>query len=244
MKKRKKMINTIKIVIVVLMAVAVAFSALAPVFGETLDAEERRKTVLERVRETANSIIPKKDEEVVDEEDIEEKVEARERIKTEAREGIAVAMERLQEISKDVLAVPEEVIKTVQTRGVPAGFSFGNMLREKAMGEAVRYLQRALNTDPETRVAEIGGGSPGNETTYFGPNTKQALIKFQRKHGVSATGILDSQTRSKINEVLERGVTVREAGEKDMESIRERFNEVVQMVKQLREKMGQIDVED
>ncbi len=241
MKKRKKMINTIKIVIVVLMAVAVAFSALAPVFGETLDEKSRKEKVFEKVRETVDAIIPEKAQERLDEEDVREKTEEREVARKEVREGITVAMEKLQEISKDVLAVPEEAIRTVQTRGVPAGFSFGYELRERATGEAVRYLQRALNTDPETRVATSGGGAPGNETTYFGSDTKQALIKFQRKHGLSATGILDSPTRVKINEVLQRGVTVREAGEKDMESIRERFNEVLQMVEQLRERLSKID---
>ncbi len=233
MKKRKQMINTIKVVIVVLMAVAIAFSALAPVFGEALDEKNKKELTIEKVRDTVST--------VVHQEEIEEDAKEREVARKEVREGITVAMEKLQEISKDVLAVPEEVVRTIQTKGVPADFSFSYELRERATGEAVRYLQRALNTDPETRVATSGGGSPGNETNYFGPNTKQALINFQRKHGLSATGVLDSQTRTKLNEVLQRGVTIREVGEKDMESIRERFNEVVQMVRELREKINILD---
>ena len=209
MKKRNKTINTIKIVIVVLMAVAIAFSALAPVFGETVAVTTQEAT--------------------------------RTRIREEARENIAVIREKLTEIAEDALTVPRETTRTARVQGVPAGFLFGYELRERATGEVVRYLQRVLNVDPQTRVAISGGGSPGNETTYFGPRTKQAVIGFQQKYEISATGIIGAQTRAKLNEVMQKGVSITEKTEEGLVEIRRRFTEVVQMMKQLREKLDQLD---
>jgi len=80
------------------------------------------------------------------------------------------------------------------------------------LGEDVRELQRFLNADTETRVASAGVGSAGNETDYFGPATKHALIKFQEKYRTevlipvgltSGTGILGAKTREKISTLLE-----------------------------------------
>lgn len=57
-----------------------------------------------------------------------------------------------------------------------------------------------LNTDKETKVSETGAGSPGKETRYFGSKTKQAVIRFQKKHGiVPATGFVGPLTREYIN---------------------------------------------
>lgn len=79
-------------------------------------------------------------------------------------------------------------------------------------GEDVRELQRFLNTDIETRVAGAGAGSTGNETDYFGPATKSALIKFQEKYRAdvltplgltSGTGILGAKTREKVSALLD-----------------------------------------
>ena len=84
--------------------------------------------------------------------------------------------------------------------------SFTRTLKLGMRGEDVRSLQIFLNADVETRVAETGVGSNGNETDYFGPATKRALIKFQEKYRaeiltpiglVSGTGIFGAKTRAK-----------------------------------------------
>ncbi len=66
-------------------------------------------------------------------------------------------------------------------------------------GEDVKKLQQLLNTDIETRIAPTGAGSPGNETTYFGPATKAAVIKYQKKYNISPTsGYVGPLTRGKL----------------------------------------------
>ncbi len=65
-------------------------------------------------------------------------------------------------------------------------------------GEDVRVLQKLLNT-LGFLVAESGPGSPGNETTSFGPLTRDALAKFQAANGISpASGYFGPITRAFI----------------------------------------------
>ncbi len=74
----------------------------------------------------------------------------------------------------------------------------------------VRYLQIILNSDPYTQIASVGPGSPGQESSYFGGLTNQAVMKFQTKYAAEVlfpsgiykpTGIVGLNTRKKLNSI-------------------------------------------
>lgn len=88
--------------------------------------------------------------------------------------------------------------------------NFKTNLKFGDVSDEVKYLQIALNSDPVTRLAEIGVGSPNNETLYFGPLTEAAVIKFQVKYTkdilvpwnlTKGTGFVGPTTRDKLNQL-------------------------------------------
>lgn len=96
--------------------------------------------------------------------------------------------------------------------GIPAGFSFDKNLSLGSRGDDVRYLQIVLNSDPATQLTASGAGSKGNETTFFGPLTKTAVIKFQEKYAAEilapfslnkGTGFVGAATRAKLNKIIQ-----------------------------------------
>lgn len=77
-------------------------------------------------------------------------------------------------------------------------------------GIDVLRLQQFLNTDPYTRVAISGAGSPGFETNYFGSLTRAAVNKFQKKfaseilfYWQAPTGYVGPKTLRKLNGIYE-----------------------------------------
>ncbi len=95
---------------------------------------------------------------------------------------------------------------------IPQEFHFTETLKQGSRGEAVRYLQILLNQDVETTVNSKGrGGGAGNETTFLGEATTQAIIKFQNKykeevllpaHLLIGNGTVGQHTRAKLNSLL------------------------------------------
>lgn len=81
-----------------------------------------------------------------------------------------------------------------------SSFFFSRSLTIGSRGEDVQKLQQILNVDPATRIAQTGAGSPGNETTYFGPATQNAVIRYQQKYGITPSiGFVGPLTRNKLN---------------------------------------------
>lgn len=67
-----------------------------------------------------------------------------------------------------------------------------------SVGEDVRELQAKLNSNGYA-VAKTGPGSAGQETTYFGTATQQAVINFQIGHSITpAVGYVGPITRSAL----------------------------------------------
>ena len=75
-------------------------------------------------------------------------------------------------------------------------------------GQDVLELQKVLNKDSATVVVADGPGSSSFETDYFGPKTRDAIVRFQNKYaseilipqGLSfGTGFVGVSTRTKLN---------------------------------------------
>ena len=86
--------------------------------------------------------------------------------------------------------------------------TFYRNLKQGDVGEDVRSLQIILNKDSDTKVANNGSGSTGNETNYFGAKTEDAIKRFQNKHkndvllpaGLTmGTGFVGENTRRKLD---------------------------------------------
>ncbi|KKW19378.1 MAG: Copper amine oxidase domain protein [Parcubacteria group bacterium GW2011_GWA2_51_10] len=90
---------------------------------------------------------------------------------------------------------------------VPGASTLTRPLKVGQTGADVKLLQVLLNSDPDTRVAASGPGSPGAETNKFGTLTLRALEKFQIKHAIAKKGdigfgVLGPRTRAKMNELI------------------------------------------
>ena len=91
------------------------------------------------------------------------------------------------------------------TSCTPMVFTLNHKMGDR--GGEVKNIQKFLNANGFT-VAAAGPGSPGNETDYFGPATKAAVIKFQNAYAseilapvglTHGTGYWGPSTRAKAN---------------------------------------------
>ncbi|HYF13042.1 MAG TPA: peptidoglycan-binding domain-containing protein, partial [Candidatus Paceibacterota bacterium] len=80
-----------------------------------------------------------------------------------------------------------------------ACFTWTRDLQQGSSGADVKALQVFLNSNAGTMVSASGAGSPGNETSTFGPATKAAVIKFQTANSVApAAGYFGAKSRAKV----------------------------------------------
>jgi len=113
-----------------------------------------------------------------------------------------------------VLFLPLLLAFLIFSQGTPASAQtntqnvFSTNLSLGSRGSQVVLLQKILNRDPDTRIADVGLGSPGNETNYFGSLTKAAVARFQAKYAnevltpvglMRGSGLVGSYTRAKLN---------------------------------------------
>jgi len=94
-------------------------------------------------------------------------------------------------------SAPSSAVSAVASASFTRGLDLG------MRGEDVRALQKILNRDARTRVAESGVGSPGQETDLFGSLTLRAVKKFQEVHGIAQQGdpgygYVGPKTRAKL----------------------------------------------
>ena len=94
------------------------------------------------------------------------------------------------------------VLAFVAATSSSAAMTWSRSLKLGARGADVKDLQMFLNMCADTKVAVSGAGSPGMETTYFGPATKAAVMKWQSLRGVSpASGLFGPLSRAKAAEL-------------------------------------------
>ncbi len=116
---------------------------------------------------------------------------------------IATLLARLAELKAQLAKLQGNTSSPISTT---SRFIFTKLLKFGDNNTDVKELQKVLNSDPDTQVAQTGPGSKGSETTLFGYATKAAVIKFQLKHKIisSATEVVAGLVGPKTREVLGR----------------------------------------
>ncbi|MFA6554431.1 MAG: peptidoglycan-binding domain-containing protein [Candidatus Paceibacterota bacterium] len=96
-------------------------------------------------------------------------------------------------------------------------FPISRTLKVGMSGEDVKVLQKILNQDSTTRISSVGIGSSGQESTYFGALTRNAVIRLQEKYkneiltpnGLSfGTGIVGPSTLKVLSLLFQGSATV------------------------------------
>ncbi len=116
---------------------------------------------------------------------------------------------KIRELQRELIILQEK-LRILTDQPIDPSFIFSNDLKEGDRNQDIKNLQILLNKNSTTRVIESGLGSPGNETDFFGPLTRSAVIRFQELYFKEildpwgfkrGTGIVGPTTRSKLNEL-------------------------------------------
>lgn len=100
------------------------------------------------------------------------------------------------------ITLNDQTAPKLESAGIAPGQVFDENLSRRDEDADVHLLQKFLNI-MGFRLAVSGPGAPGEETSYFGPLTKAALVKFQTSVGITpATGNFGPETRNFVNTLL------------------------------------------
>ena len=95
-------------------------------------------------------------------------------------------------------------LQSASSAGVPAacvGVTFSRNLKVGSTGADVKCFQVLLNTHGYV-LAKSGAGSPGNETSYFGPKTLASVKDWQVAQGWAPANQVGPLSRAKFNSWL------------------------------------------
>jgi peptidoglycan hydrolase-like protein with peptidoglycan-binding domain len=98
-------------------------------------------------------------------------------------------MKQVEELQKQLSSLRGEV------QQVRAELRAG--LREGVENDDVKKIQELLATDPTIYPKGLVSG-------YYGPLTKEAVMAFQKRHGLPETGVVDEATRKLLQDYLNK----------------------------------------
>jgi len=122
--------------------------------------------------------------------------------------GIAMALtfvttanaQSVSDLAAQIAALQAQLAALQGGTATASSYNFTRNLTVGSTGADVKALQQFLNSNAATMVAASGNGSSGMETTYFGPATKAAVMKYQTANGISpVAGYFGPLTRAKVN---------------------------------------------
>lgn len=113
---------------------------------------------------------------------------------------------KIAEVFSQGAATPAATVAQPSAKAVSVSSVFTKGFTKGQSNSDIKRLQVILNSDPDTKIANSGVGSPGSETEMYGSLTEKAVQKFQEKYGIakkgdSGYGYLGPKTRAKLNEV-------------------------------------------
>lgn len=129
----------------------------------------------------------------------------------ELQAQINVLIEQIEALEAQLKTLQGGTPHATNIEPIPSNYTFKRNLKLGDRGEDVKVLQRVLNTNKLTMVAQNGLGSPGQETTYYGSLTKDAVKRFQElnfelvllPHGLlGGTGYFGTSSRELLNELI------------------------------------------
>ena len=121
-------------------------------------------------------------------------------VPTASAQTSAQLQEQIASMLATINALQAQLSATTGTASSVGAYTFNTNLTVGSKGVDVMNLQKVLNSSADTMVAMTGAGSPGMETSFFGPATKAAVMKFQAKYGISpVAGYVGAITRAKLN---------------------------------------------